>query len=72
MLAGAEDDDIRREVLSTEDILSRLSFDNFSFIKSKEMGRRATENSRTISAVSFFQRLKKAYFNIGDKIQHAL
>ena len=39
MLAG--DDDIRREVLSTEDILSRSSFDIISFIESKEMGRHA-------------------------------
>ena len=43
MLAGVGDDDIRREVLSTEDILSRSSFDIISFIESKEMGRHATD-----------------------------
>ena len=64
MLAGVGDDDIRREVLSTEDILSRSSFDIISFIESKEMGRHATENSRTISAVSSFQRQKKGRFNM--------
>ena len=57
MLAGIDDDDIGKEVLSTEDILSRASFD--SFIESKEMGRHATENSRTVSLVSSFQRLNK-------------
>ena len=51
MLAGVGDDDIRREVLSTEDILSRSSFDIISFIESKEMGSHATENSCTVSAV---------------------
>ena len=70
MLAGLGDNDIIREVLSTEDILSRSSFDIISFIESKEMGRHATENSRTISAVSFFQRQKKGRVNIGDKSQH--
>ena len=69
MLAGVGDDDIRREVLSTEDILSRSSFDIISFIESKEMGRHATENSRTISAVSSFQRQKKGRFNMEDKSQ---
>ena len=34
------------------------------------MGRHATENSRTISAVSSFQRQKKGRVNIGDKSQH--
>ena len=64
MLACVGDDDIRREVLSTEDILSRSSFDIISFIESKEMGRHATENSRTISAVSSFQRQKKESVNM--------
>ena len=58
MLAGKGDDDIMRKVLSTEVILSRSSFDIISFIKSKEMGH-ATENSRTISAVSSVQRQKR-------------
>ena len=34
------------------------------------MGHHATENSRTISAVSSFQRQKKGHINIGDKSQH--
>ena len=72
MLAGKGDDDIKREVLSTEDILSRSLFDIISFFKSKEVGRHATVNSRTISAVSFFQRQKKGRFNMGDKSQHFL
>ena len=59
MLAGVRDDDIRREVLSTEDILSRSSFDIISFIESKEMGRHATENSQTTSAVSSFNVRKR-------------
>ena len=70
MLAGMGDDDIRREVLSTEDILSRSLFDIISFIESKEMGRHATENSRTISAISSFQRQMKGRVNIGGKSQH--
>ena len=67
MLAGVGDDDIRRQVISTENVLTRSSFDIISFIESKEMGRHATENSRTISAVSSFQRQKKERFNTGDK-----
>ena len=70
MLSGVGDDDIRREVLSTENILSRSSFDIISFIESKEMGRHATENSRTVSAVSSFQRQKKQCFNVGNKSQY--
>ena len=70
MLAGVVDDDIRREIFSTEDILSRSSFDIISFIESKEMGRHATESLRTISAVSSFKRQKKGRVNIGDKSQH--
>ena len=42
MIACISDDDIRREVLSTKDILSRSSFDIISFIKSKEMAWHAT------------------------------
>ena len=37
-------DDIRRKVLSTENILSRSTFDIIFFIESREMGRHATEN----------------------------
>ena len=70
MLASVGDDNIKREVFSTEDILSRSSFDIISFIESKEMGRHATENSRTVSAVSSFQRQKKQYVNVGDKSQY--
>ena len=55
MLAGVGDEDIRREVLSTEEILSRSSFEIISFIESKEMGRHATENSRNVSVVSLFK-----------------
>ena len=54
MIAGVGDEDIRREVLSTEVILSRSSFEIISFIESKEMGRHAAENSRNVSAVSSF------------------
>ena len=70
MLAWGTMTYIRKEVLSTEDILSRSSFDIIFFIESKEMGRYATENSWTISAVSSFQRQKKGRVNIGDKSQH--
>ena len=55
MLAGVGDEDIRREFLSTEDMLSRSLFEIISIIESKEMGRHATENSRNVSAVSLFQ-----------------
>ena len=44
--AGVGDEDTRRKVLSTEDILSRSSFEKIFFIESKEMGRHATEGSR--------------------------
>ena len=64
------DGDIRREVFSTEDMLSRSTFDIIFFIESKEMGRHATENTQTISAVTSFQCQKKGHFNIGDKSQH--
>ena len=70
MLSGVGDNAIRREVLSTEDILSSSSFDIISFIESKEMGRHATENSRTVSVVSSFQRQKKQCFNVGNKSQY--
>ena len=72
ILAGVGDEDIRREVLTTEDILSRQSFEIIFFIKSKEMGRHATENSLNISAVSSFQQQKKQSFNVGDKSQYVL
>ena len=62
MLAGVGDEDIRREVLSTEDILSRSSFEIIYFIESKEIGRHATENSRNVSVVSSFVRTEKAIF----------
>ena len=70
MLVGVADYDIRRVVLSTEDIVSRSSFDIISFIESTEMGRYATENSCTVSAVSSFQRQEKQCFNVGDKSQY--
>ena len=44
MLSDVGDKDIRREVLSTKDILPRSSFETISYIESKEMGRNATEN----------------------------
>ena len=34
------------------------------------MGRHETENSRTTSAISSFQRQKKGHLNIGDRSQH--
>ena len=72
ILAGVGDEDIRREVLTTEDILSRQSLEIIFFIKSKEMGRHATENSLNISAVSSFQQQKKQSFNLEDKSQYVL
>ena len=72
MLAGVGDDDIRREVLCTEDILSRSSFEIVSLIESKEMGRHATENSRTVSAVSSFQRQRKSCSKVEDISLHVL
>ena len=65
MLAGVSDEDVRREVLSFEDILSRSSFEIISFIESKEIGRHETKNSRNVSAISSFQRL-----NVEDKSQY--
>ena len=62
MLANVNDEDIRREVLSTEDIFTRSPFEIVSYIASKEMGRNATENSQNVSAVSSFQRQKKEFF----------
>ena len=60
MLAGGVGDyDIRREVLSTENILSRSPFGIISFIESKEMGRHETESSRTIY---FFPTSEKGTF----------
>ena len=64
------DNDIRREVLSIEDILYRSSFDIIFFIESKEMGRHETEILGTISAVSSFQRQKKGHHSKEDKSQH--
>ena len=52
MLTCVGDEDIRREFISTEDTLSRSSFEIIYFIESKEMGRHATENSRKSSAVA--------------------
>ena len=54
MVAGVEEADIRKEVLKTEDILSRSFYEIISLVESKEMERHATENSRTVSAVSSF------------------
>ena len=70
MLAGVGGEGIRREVLSTLDILSKSSFEIISFIESKEMGRHATENSRNVSAISLFQQQKKQAFNVEDKSQY--
>ena len=53
VLAIIGDNDIRREILSIEDILSRSSFDITSFIESKEMGRNARELTYCISDIFF-------------------
>ena len=58
MLAGIADDDIRREALGTEDILSKSVNNIISFVENKEMGRKATESS-SVAAVSSFKRQKK-------------
>ena len=59
MLAGISDNDIRRETLSTENILSRSVNQIITFVESKEMGRNAIDDSSSISAISAFQRNKK-------------
>ena len=58
MLASVCDEDIRREVLTTEHIMSRSSFEIIFFIDSKEISRHATENFRNESAVSSFKKQK--------------
>ena len=68
MLASVGDYDIRRDVLSTEIFLSRLSFDIISLIQGKEMGRHVTLNSCTVSAVSSFQGQNNQSFNVGEKV----
>ena len=56
MLAGVGDDDIRRKLLSTEDTLSRASYEIIVLIKSKEMNHHATESPRAAeSEISSFQ-----------------
>ena len=55
------------EVVSTEDILPRSSFEIFFFIGIKEVGRHGTENSWNVSAVSSFQQQKNKFFNVEDK-----
>ena len=57
------------EVVSTEDILPRSSFEIIFLIGIKEVGRHGTENSWNVSAVSLFQQQKKNFFNVGDKSQ---
>ena len=52
MVAGIGDEDIRTEVFSIEDILSRSSFEIIYFIESTEMDRHAIENSQNVSGVS--------------------
>ena len=49
MLAGIGDDDIRRQVLSTKDILSRSSFNIIYFVESKEMGSHGTEKTHVLN-----------------------
>ena len=44
MLADVGDNDIRREVLSTENMLSRSSYEIISLIERKEMCCHTTEN----------------------------
>ena len=59
MLAGISDNDIRRETLSTENILSKSVNEIISFVEGKEMGRNAIDESASVSAISAFQRNKK-------------
>ena len=59
MLAGMGDGDVRREVLSTDDIFSKSSYEIFYLFENEEMGCHITENSRTVSAVSFFSTSEK-------------
>ena len=55
MIVGVGVEDTRREFLGTECILSRLSFEIVFYTSCKEIGIHATENSRNVSAVSWFQ-----------------
>ena len=54
MLADVGDEGIRKEVLSTKDILTRSPFEIISNVERKKMGKHATENSQNVSAVSSF------------------
>ena len=66
MLAGVGDDDIRREVLSTEDILSRSSYDIIFLIESKEVGHHVTKNLRFVCITSLlFSTSEKGCSNAG-------
>ena len=74
MLVGINDLDIRRDVLSTEDILSKSTSEIVSLVEVKEMGRNATDESASISAVSSFRRLKKSNTesNVPDRSKQIL
>ena len=67
MLAGISDADIRRETLSTEGILERTTNEIISFVEGKEMGRNATDESASVSAISSFRRLKKSNVDRPDQ-----
>ena len=51
MLAGSSDIDIHRETLSTEDIFLWSVNEVIFFVKSKEIGRNATNKSAYVAAV---------------------
>jgi len=70
VIAGMGEEDITSEVFSSENILSRSSYQLICLIESKEMGRHATENSRTVSKVSSFQHQKKGRSNVEDKSRY--
>ena len=53
VLSGVGDKDIRRKILSTEDILPRSWFKIIYFTESKEFGRNATENFVSTTEKSF-------------------
>ena len=58
MLAGVRDDNINKEVFNTG-IFSRSSYEIISLAECQEMGLHVTENVRTVSEVSPFQRQKQ-------------
>ena len=69
MLAGISDVDIRRETVSNECILSKTYNEIISFVEGREMGRKATGESTSVSAISSFRRLKKEDGNNNNSAQ---